>query len=154
MQQARSLTNSDCDYGNVVLSAEDAYEVARLLRVLRASAGRTSSELKDQALDVIAERSRRTQHFGRAMFGEPAWDMLLQLYVSDRGCLAARDLVLVTEESKSTARRWIDYLEGKGLIRRLPHPVDRRQANIELLECARELLDAYFSGSPRSRVGG
>jgi DNA-binding MarR family transcriptional regulator len=83
------------------------------------------------------------------MLGEPAWDMLLQLYVSDHGRLAIRDLVLMTEEPKTTALRWISYLEKKGLVERRPDPMDRRLIVIELLDRGRQLLDDYFKDSPR-----
>lgn len=148
-----SLANPTSADDNLVLSPTDARELARLLRLLEGaqtdSPDRGPSELKRQARAVISERHRRARFFGRAMLGEPAWDMLLQLYVSDHGRLAIRDLVLMTEEPKTTALRWISYLEKKGLVERRPDPMDRRLIVIELLDRGRQLLDDYFKDSPR-----
>lgn len=83
------------------------------------------------------------------MLGEPAWDILLQLYVAKDQRLPLRDIVLMTEEPKTTARRWIDYLEHKKLVQRRPDPVDRRSTEIELHEHGRELLNAYFRDGPQ-----
>lgn len=150
MHLMSSLTNSSPEGEDVVISAADAREIARLLRLLDAArrADLTPAELKRRARAVISERGRRAQFFGRAMLGEPAWDILLQLYVSDHGVLAIRDVVLMTEEPKSTAIRWIAYLEEKGLVGRRPDPVDRRLIQVELLERGRALLDGYFRETP------
>ncbi|HJT21173.1 MAG TPA: hypothetical protein VJ746_11920, partial [Nitrospira sp.] len=95
-----------------MLSVDDARQIARLLRLLETSpteiADRDRSDLKEQARAIISERNRRARFFGKAMLGEPAWDMLLQLYVSPTGAMAIRDLVMMTEEPKTTAIRWID----------------------------------------------
>lgn len=147
-----SLTNPRSADEEILASEEDAREVARLLclkeRRLIGPNGR-AGELKRQARAVIAERARRARFFGRAMLGEPAWDILLQLYVSDGSVLAIRDLVLMTEEPKSTAIRWVAYLEEKRLVARRPDRTDRRMIRVKLLERGRALLDAYFSEGPR-----
>lgn len=153
MHPMRSLKNSNSADEKVVVSGSDAREIARLLRLLETirseGAGPGPAELKSKARALISDRKRRARFFGRGMLGEPAWDMLLRLYVAEKGLLTIRDLIVMTEEPKTTALRWISYLENKGFVRRRPDSVDRRLIDIELLDRGRELLDAYFSEARR-----
>ena len=151
----RSLKNSNSADDNVVVSGADAREIARLLRLLETIqsevAGPSSAELRSKARALISERNRRARFFGRGMLGEPAWDILLQLYVAEKGLLTIRDLIMMTEEPKTTAIRWISYLENKGFVRRRPDPVDRRLIDIELLDRGRELSGRLFQRRPTAR---
>jgi DNA repair protein RadC len=84
------------------------------------------------------------------MFGEPAWDMLVALYVADA---AGRDVSVSglaewSECPRTTGLRWLAFLEKEGLIRRRSHPSDRRMYFSELAEDARRALDEFFSSAP------
>ena len=82
------------------------------------------------------------------MFGEPAWDMLLLLYAQDSGQRqTVNRLIELSEGSKTTALRWIDYLETQRLIERSSHPTDRRMAFVELTEKGRGAIEVYLSGT-------
>jgi DNA-binding MarR family transcriptional regulator len=102
--------------------------------------------LQRQARNIIANRRRRHDIFGKAMFGEPAWEMLLLLYALESG---ARQTITrmadLAGASKSTALRWIDYLEVQRLIRRDSHPTDRRAAFVELTNKGRHAIELYLS---------
>ena len=146
------------------LSERDVRAAARVLGVLtgleaglsrgvEADQPRASDEDREEcrarARQHLHSRRSRAELFGKSMFGEPAWDMLVVLYVNDAfgprqtiGTLAA-----LSGAPKATAVRWIQYLEGHNLIDRESHPVDRRTAFVSLSEKARALLDAYFSGT-------
>ena len=159
------LTSSTTD-DQVILSASDARELERLLGVLRravksesaTAAGKERqhdrsslsvqvprSELVARAQAVALARAERAKFFGRAMFGEPAWDMLLGLYIAGNQPLSVGKVVSMTGEPKTTALRWLDYLEDKRLIGRNPDVHDRRFIWVNLLESGRERLDLYFS---------
>lgn len=150
----------------VVLTERDIRAATRLLALLAASppptieamgggvkAGVTIQDDRTQMLAVarrtFLERRRRAEHFGRAMFGEPAWDMLLALYIMETS--SARNtvgrLLTFSGAPQTTALRWLDYLEKQHLVSREAHPTDRRTAFIEITEKARDALDAYFSGT-------
>lgn len=146
----------------VELSSADAEEIARLLGLLlkrevrpsdlsalrfgrREAPGR--AELIEMASALLSEGRRRSEQFNPVMFGEPAWEMLLVLYVSDfegRPQTIGK-LVSSIGVPQTTALRWIDYLEKERLISRETHPRDRRTVVIEITEKAREKLDRYFS---------
>lgn len=145
----------------IVLSERDAREAARLLRVLtQAFDDQPSSfecgddlsrdDLILRARIVLNSRRHRSHFFNPAMFGEPAWDMLLVLYVTERseGRQSIGRLAEWIETPLTTAIRWIDYLEKERLVKREPHPNDKRVMFIRLSDKGRELLDSYLSGTP------
>jgi DNA-binding MarR family transcriptional regulator len=160
-----SLRSSNTD-GDVVLSASDVRELDRLLRLLRSTMKGENREvvaeqpkqnpsaqctevsrvdLMARAHAVVLARGERAKFFSRSMFGEPAWDMLLALYIAGDQALSVGKLVSMIDEPKTTALRWLDYLEEKRLIARNPDPLDRRFVWVKLLERGRECLDGYFS---------
>ena len=102
--------------------------------------------LLQRAGEILADRRRRVLRFGKGMFGEPAWDILLQLYISEGG---HRQTISAISElsgaSRSTALRWIDYLDNRELISRKAHPTDRRMAFVELTDKGRVALELYLS---------
>ena len=105
-----------------------------------------SQVLQRLARDILANRRRRHDIFGKAMFGEPAWEMLLLLYVVESGPRQTISrLADLAGASKSTALRWIDYLDAQRLVRRESHPTDRRAAFVELTEKARGAIELYLS---------
>lgn len=104
--------------------------------------------LLNRAREILADRKRRHEVFSKAMFGEPAWEMLLLLYILRSGTRQTIGrLGELAGASKSTALRWIEYLEQQRLVRRETHPTDKRAIFVELTEKAIESLEAYLSGT-------
>lgn len=110
------------------------------------SSSPTQATLVAQARLILASRKRRVDHFGRGVFGEPAWEILLLLYITAGG---QRQTVPRLSElsgiSRSTAIRWIEYLERERLVGRVPHPTDKRIDFVQLTHKGREKLEAYLS---------
>jgi predicted transcriptional regulator len=144
----------------IKLSRRDLHDARRLLSLL--SSGETkvlieppelgsSTRIKAHVLqrharEILANRKRRHDIFGRAIFGEPAWEMLLLLYVAEAGRRQTISrLAELAGASKSTGLRWVDYLEGQGLIRRESHPTDKRAAFVELTDKGKDALELYLS---------
>lgn len=101
--------------------------------------------LREKARQILALRRKRNDKFSTAMFNEPAWEILLILYVADgAGRLIVSRLALLAGSSKGTAFRWINYLEREGLISRAAHPTDRRAAFVRLTKKGKEALDDYL----------
>jgi DNA-binding MarR family transcriptional regulator len=100
----------------------------------------------DQAKEELRRRRQRFTLFGRAMFSEPAWEVLLILYIEHQQVRLT--FSWVAEESgvpATTVHRWLDYLESQQLVRRVAHQTDKRAACIELTDKAARALDSYFS---------
>lgn len=111
-------------------------------------------QLMERARQTFANRSKRSQFFHRVMFGEPAWDMLLALYVTEK--TGARHtvsgLLNLSGVPPTTALRWLDFLRKNQLVTRRSNPTDRRVYYIELSEDGRRALDAYFSATMAAEI--
>lgn len=98
---------------------------------------------------LLRLRRGRDQIFEPDLFGEPAWDILLELYASGlagrRECVSG--LSAVSGVPPTTALRWIVALEERGWIRRTPDRFDKRRSNVSLTERAEASLGAFF-GQP------
>jgi DNA-binding MarR family transcriptional regulator len=113
----------------------------------------TDSQRIALAKAIRRARLRRTNYVSKAMLGEPAWDMLLALYVNDRDGprLSVGRLATLSGAPMTTALRWIDYLAKERLICRHAHPTDRRSEIIELTDRARSALEQYLSETLQDR---
>ena len=81
-----------------------------------------------------------------ALFAEPAWDMLLELYSADvEGCeVPTSSLCIASTAASTTALRYIEMLERTGLIERRPSPRDNRVTLIRLSAQGRTSMAAYL----------
>ena len=153
MFQDRNQDKSPDD-GGVELSPRDREDAARLLTLLLGE-GVVEKRQRDLSLVELAQtiidaRRRRAQVFNPSMFGEPAWELLLTLFVMDRAGprMTIGQLAQVAGTKLTTALRWLDYLEDQTFVRRERHPTDARTAFIELTDKARDALRVYLSGTP------
>lgn len=155
-------TDADAER-TITLSQRDVLAARRLLKLLLSNERASLDELlrppathvdkvdrgtlTARARAELHNRRRRVALFGQSIFGEPAWDMLLVLYILDdsgqRQTMGS--LFQYSGYSPSTAKRWLDYLAAHDLIRRDDHPTDRRTAFISLTIKARDWLDLYYS---------
>ena len=105
--------------------------------------------LPTRAARLYRTRRRRDMLFGADadLFGEAAWDILLDLYAarqSDRQvCISSASIASVAPIS--TGLRYIASLERRGLVARTPDPVDRRRSWLNLTERAVALMEEYLS---------
>lgn len=95
-----------------------------------------------------AARNQRARLFQAELFGEPAWDMMLALYLaSGEGYrLKITDLCEESGVSATTALRWIAQLTDLGLARRVPNPMDARSVFIEATDLLGTKLTEYLRG--------
>jgi DNA-binding MarR family transcriptional regulator len=147
----------------VILSARDVRDAKRLLSVLSGDQ-RPASDLSDASAsttpgfidrEVLIERARqiylarRRRHriFGKSMFGEPAWDVLLVLYIAEHAGprYTIGRLTQVAGLATTTSLRWLDYLEGQRLIARDSHPTDKRAVFVEITDKGLHEMDSYLS---------
>ncbi|HEX8621188.1 MAG TPA: hypothetical protein VF718_04395 [Allosphingosinicella sp.] len=99
------------------------------------------------AAEACAARRRLYSLFGRRLFCDPSWDILLELFVST---LEGRKVTVSTAcmaacAPTTTALRHIAYLVQEGLVVRRPHPADARSTYLELTGPAVAKLTQYFS---------
>lgn len=107
-------------------------------------------ELISRARAVLHARRVRAQHFNRAIFGEPAWDILILLYLAETA--EARQTIgqiaASVETPLTTVLRWVGYLENEQLVERFDHPTDRRIAFVRLTGKGRDAFEAFLDEIP------
>lgn len=112
--------------------------------------------------DLNAESVRRTykarrlrdEVFGDAtLFGEPAWDILLDAVDADIAgkSISISSVCAAAAVPPTTALRWITLLERKGLLLRIDDPEDRRRSFVRPTRLAIEKMQTYFSRSAKLR---
>ncbi len=96
---------------------------------------------------MLAARKARAKFFTDGMFADPAWDILLDLLVTqlEGQRVTVSNLCLAANVPATTALRWIKTLELDGLADRRPDPLDGRRFFIELTKKAETALRAYFA---------
>jgi DNA-binding MarR family transcriptional regulator len=112
-------------------------------------------KLYDVAVAIQLVRRRRDTLFGRDLFGEPAWDILLDLYVAEQ---AGRALALSTVGAlagvpQTTAFRWMSQLQERGYIVRRADPNDARRGFIHLSPTGQTLLENLLRDVPPALIG-
>ena len=132
----------------VRLSRRDAEDALRLLKRLSSSLAEDLPPTIDRAQFIrlariiLDQRQERVAVLPQEMFGEPAWDMLLELYaLGDDSKTDLCNLSGRCGSPRSTAARWIDYLEDQQLLTR---EFDQGREFAQLTCKARRILDSYF----------
>jgi DNA-binding MarR family transcriptional regulator len=96
---------------------------------------------------LYAERRRRDALFPDGLLGEPAWDLMLALFMArEKGqpmilCKAYR----AAGVTDTTGRRLLDRMEEEGLITRRRAPRSRKMRVVELTDDAAERLIEYLA---------
>jgi DNA-binding MarR family transcriptional regulator len=170
MRSARQVDNDGTNESlkTITLTEQEVRAAARLLNALTGVQGDRGRELttmanaqvavprrqghavlQERARQLYVGRARRSQIFNKGMFGEPAWDMLLALYVTDQSGPrhTISGLVNLSGVPATSALRWLNYLEHEQLVSRDPNSTDKRVIHIKLTDMARSLLDAYLFGT-------
>lgn len=95
---------------------------------------------------IRGARALRNTFLDPDLFGEPGWDILLDLYRAelDQQRLAISSIGLSSGIAPTTTIRWLNTLESKGLIRRDPDPLDARRIFASLTGETVRVLDAMF----------
>jgi len=93
-----------------------------------------SSDLLRKAKTVMQLRRLRIEALGEDLFFDPAWDMMLDIFVCD--LTQQRNPTSVVGRSAgiphSTALRWLAALERRNLIKREPDRTDARRVYVAL----------------------
>jgi hypothetical protein len=100
------------------------------------------------ASTIYSARRRREKIFGGLVFfGEPAWDIILDLVISEsrNKRVSIKDAIIASCAPSTTALRWLSVLEEHGVIQRFRDVTDARRTFIELTPLGREKVRAALS---------
>lgn len=111
----------------------------------------SDATLVAHAQAVLAERRMRREYLPPELFHEPAWDMMLALFVArdDRQPMNIKALVSMSDAPVTTSQRWIEHLHKLKLIDRVIDPSDRRRMEVSLSHTGDLALRAYLRALPR-----
>ena len=140
--QAR-LPSSRIDVSFLIKTMRDTTEALRRALESNGMASLMYSEV-DMARRILRGRRIRETLFPPGLFADPAWDMLLDLFVAsaeDRRIYVS-SLCIASSVPPTTALRWIDNLENAGLVTRQRDPEDGRRVFVYLLPGARDQISA------------
>ena len=104
----------------------------------------------EMARTAYAKRRKRTSIFGDPeLFGEPGWDILLDLYIAqvEQKPVSVSSACIGSASPPTTGLRWLGVLADQGLLEREHDPADQRRVLVRLTDKALEAMDDYFSSS-------
>ncbi|KQN94165.1 hypothetical protein ASE95_04680 [Sphingomonas sp. Leaf231] len=108
--------------------------------------GEEDRVLRGVAERILLKRRLRGQYFEEEMFGEPAFDVMLDLFVRH---LAGRSTYTTSAAIASgapltTALRQIAMLVERGMVTRVPDPDDRRRVLLRITGDGEQRMRDYL----------
>jgi hypothetical protein len=105
----------------------------------------------DAVRKVIRTRRLRDSFFDAALFADPAWDMLLDLFAAriEGDHVAVSSLCIAAAVPPTTALRWIKMMTDHGIFERHADPNDGRRIFIRLSEKSTQAMAEYFLAARR-----
>lgn len=96
---------------------------------------------------LLRERRLREKIFEEVEFGEPAWDILLNLYIAhhEGKLISVSSLCVSAAVPATTALRWISTMEARGQLQRHRDPVHKRRMFMSLSQDALSAMDRYLT---------
>lgn len=107
------------------------------------------------AREEYEERRRRSDFFDENLFGEPTWDILLDLFSNQAigKRISVSSACIASCVPQSTALRWLQVLIDRGLIERVRDSADGRRAWLYLPEKTYLAIANYLAQRATKRAG-
>jgi hypothetical protein len=99
------------------------------------------------AKKFYAWRRKRKAIFGNLdIFGEPSWDILLDLYIAQGECkdVSVSSACIGSGAPPTTGLRWLGVLSNHGIVTRENDPEDSRRVLVRLTETGVAAMDRFF----------
>jgi hypothetical protein len=102
------------------------------------------------ASNIHRERSRRINYLPAELFGEPAWDILLDLADAARAneLRSIKSACLSSHAPEAPALRYIDRLLHFGLVERIDDKTDRRRKFLRLTALGERKMEEFLASMP------
>jgi DNA-binding MarR family transcriptional regulator len=139
------------EFDELLLGAQD--DVASLARRLdalsRVQVGSGSPDPAGAARRLYRHRRRRSRYFDPRLFGEPAWDILLDLYIArtEARLVSTSSACIAASVPQTTALRCIMKLEDSGLVTRADAAGDERVRLVAISDGAFNHMTALLTHS-------
>lgn len=128
-------------YAGEIANRANAFTGADATRPATAALGAS-----DCAKRYLRQRRRREERFPSGLFADPAWDILLDLYICEAEArrVSVSDACRASAVPESTALRCIRSMIAHGLISREGSMSDRRVKYLVLADGAREMISYWI----------
>lgn len=95
---------------------------------------------------VYEQRRRRERFLPGDLFADPAWDLLLYLFIAgaEGRTVSASSVCIALAIPESSAVRWIDLLVDRDLVSRKNDEVDKQRIFIALSDKGFRAMRGYF----------
>lgn len=105
--------------------------------------------LANFAQALYRARRRRVKNFSESLFSDPAWDMLLDLFVHAvrNQRITISSLCIAGAAPSSTSLRWIGVLVAEGLVERVPASYDQRVTEVRLTKAGYQAMRSCLTDS-------
>lgn len=125
---------------------ERAWQGARQDQITSPRGSDRPEKLASVARFLIWGRRRRNGLLSDVDFGEPAWDMLLDLYLAaaEHRRVSVSSLCMAAGVPSTTALRWINHLVEAGHFVRQQDRRDARRFYVDLSPRMRQAVEAYL----------
>lgn len=125
---------------------ERAWRGARRDQLGQSRGAEQPEKLAAVARFLIWSRQRRNAMLSEIDFGEPAWDMILDLYVSsiEKRRVSVSSLCVAAGVPSSTALRWINSMVDAGHFIRQQDGEDARRRYIDLSPDMNRTVETYL----------
>ena len=148
-QSLDRISRSDPDAGKMVKEVRSDHRVGVTAPVSGFVTPAGQPPLPDPRMvrQVIANRQARARFFDAELFGDPAWDMLLDLTAArgEGAEVSVTSLCIASGVPATTALRWLTQMVESGLFVRVPDPADKRRAFIALSDRSLTAMAGYFA---------
>jgi hypothetical protein len=121
-------------------------QTRKLIQDAKRAVAMQSADMTEFAGKVLAGRRQRDRYFDPVLFSNPAWDILLNLFVADADGrpVTVLESCLASTVPQGVALRWLGYLKQEEMVIETPDPGRPRQTIIRLSDQARMAIAAYL----------
>lgn len=111
--------------------------------------GEDSELLLIKASEIYLSRRRRKKYISQDLFGEPAWDLLLDLFISrlKKKRVSVSSACIAADVPLTTALRWLGILVENNLIERFDSETDQRVRWVQLTDSASQTMAEFVRDS-------
>jgi hypothetical protein len=118
----------------------------RLIEDAERGAATHDADLAEFARQTLTGRRERDRYFDPMVFSNPAWDMLLAMYVAsaEGRALGVLDCCAAAPVAQGVALRWLAYLKQEEMVIETRDSVQSRQTRIRLSDQMQRTISAYL----------